>query len=85
MKRVGLHERFDPGQHFVAGRAQRQQLRGQFGQHDAGGAGAGDHHGLLAEAVNTSVSRSLPPVARVAQQLGHDGPRPAVCNASGVG
>ena len=47
VKRVGLHEGFDPGGDLVALAPQNQQLFGQPGQHDPGGAGAHNHDGLL--------------------------------------
>jgi hypothetical protein len=49
VKRVGLHEGFDPGEDLGARGAQLGQLRGELGQDDPGGSGAGDDHGLLAQ------------------------------------
>jgi hypothetical protein len=49
VKWLGHHELFDPGHYLGAGIAQLQQLRGESGQHDGGGSGARDDHGLLSD------------------------------------
>ena len=46
---MGLHEFLHLCQDLCPGGAQLGQLRGQLGQHDAGGTGAGHDHGLLGQ------------------------------------
>jgi hypothetical protein len=49
VKRVVIDQFLDLDGDLVALGPQRGQLRGELGQHDPSGLGAGDHHALLAQ------------------------------------